>query len=155
MGGGACREAVERYVHTGAYDSQHYAAFRGGDFLARARHAHAALRGALIDEVVRRAGHAIVSEELAGLDLVALTRARVAPMVRGLFPRREQDLVLDALGWSVVFLTPANIEAVLRQTKWHHTAWSLANLYLAGVNVKPLGRETESVADATETASET
>jgi hypothetical protein len=43
----SCPEAVERYVRTGAYDSQHYTAFPGSDFLARARNAHAVLRGAL------------------------------------------------------------------------------------------------------------
>jgi len=39
--------------------------------------------------------------------------------------------VLDVLGRSVVFLTPATIGAVLEQMPWLGTAWDLANLYLA------------------------
>jgi hypothetical protein len=58
--------------------------------------------------------------------------------VRGLFPRAEQEVVLDLLGRSVVFLTPSNIDAVLSRTPWHGTAWALANLYLASVGTKPL-----------------
>jgi len=52
-------------------------------------------------------------------------------MVRGLFPRREQETVLQVLGRSVIFLTPSNIDAVLEEATWHTTAWDLANLYLA------------------------
>jgi hypothetical protein len=59
-------------------------------------------------------------------------------MVRGLFPVHEQDTVLDVLGRSVVFLTPATIDAVLEQTPWLSTAWDLANLYLAGVGAELL-----------------
>ena len=51
-------------------------------------------------------------------------------MVRGLFPRCEQETVLDVLGRSVVFLTPANIDSALGGMTWLKTAWDLANLYL-------------------------
>jgi hypothetical protein len=36
---------------------------------------------------------------------------------------------------SVVFLTPTNIEHVLRAARWPRAAWDLANLYLGGVGV--------------------
>ena len=70
----------------------------------------------------------MVPEALIGLDLAAFARAKVAPMVRGLFPRGEQQTVLDVLARSVVFLTPDNIEQVLRRARWLKTAWDLANL---------------------------
>jgi hypothetical protein len=65
------------------------------------------------------------------MDVVAFTRMKVAPMVRGLFPRSEHETMLDVLGRSVIFLTPATIGTVLKQTRWLRTAWDLANLYLA------------------------
>ncbi len=88
--------------------------------------------------VRQRTSHAKHPEALADLDVVALTRGKVAPMVRGLFPGGEQESVLDVLGRSLVFLTPATIDAVLEQMPWLGTAWDLANLYLAGVDAELL-----------------
>ena len=65
------------------------------------------------------------------MDAVAFTRTKVAPMLRGLFQRCEQETVLDVLGHSVVFLMPATIETVLDKKPWLSTAWDLANHYLA------------------------
>jgi hypothetical protein len=107
-------------------------------FFDRANLAHDTLRQALVDDVKKRTRDATEPAELAGLDLPAFTRERVAPMVRGLFPRAEQEAVLDLLGRSVVFLPPSNIDAVLTGTPWHGTAWALANLYLASVGAEPL-----------------
>ena len=42
--------------------------------------------------------------------------------------------MLEVLGRAVVFLTPANIGAVLGGMRWLTTAWDVANLYLAGVD---------------------
>jgi len=69
---------------------------------------------ALIAEIRRRVPDPALSPTLEGLDMVAYTRAKISPMVRGLFPRVEQDTVLAVLERSVVVLTPANIEGVLR-----------------------------------------
>jgi len=62
-------------------------------------------------------------------------------MVRGLFPRTEQDLVLATLEKSVVFLTSGNIDAVLMNEGFHRSAWDLANLYLSSVGADLLGDE--------------
>ncbi len=59
-------------------------------------------------------------------------------MVRGMFPKKEQNTVLDVLGRSVVFLTPANIDTVLRGMSWLKTAWDLANLYLCSCGAELL-----------------
>lgn len=110
----------------------------GSNLFARAEHAHAALAEALVTEVRKRAPHAVVPEALVGLDLAAFARAKLAPMVRGLFPRGEQQTVLDILARSVVFLTPDNIEQILRRARWLKTAWDLANLYLSSVHAELL-----------------
>jgi hypothetical protein len=113
--------------------------------MARARHGDAALRQALMSAVSQRTSHATHPKALADLDVVALTRGKVLPMVRGLFPGSEQASVLDVLGRSLVFLTPATIDAVLRRMPWLSTAWNLANLYLAGVDAELLSDEAPSL----------
>jgi hypothetical protein len=60
-------------------------------------------------------------------------------MVRGFFPRAEQDLVLTKLERSVVFLTHANVDSILLAEGFHRTAWDLANLYLSSVGADLLG----------------
>jgi hypothetical protein len=62
-------------------------------------------------------------------------------MVRGLFPRVEQDAVLATLERAVVFLTSANIEPLLLECAFDGSAWTLANLYLASVGAKLLGED--------------
>jgi hypothetical protein len=74
-------------------------------------------------------------------DTVSLTRAKVEPMVRGLFPRAEQDAVLATLEQSVVFVTSANIEPLLLKTSFDSSAWTLANLYLACLGAELLGAD--------------
>ena len=48
-------------------------------------------------------------------DVVSYTRAKIEPMIRGLFPHAEREAVMTLLERSVVFLTPSNIEEVLRK----------------------------------------
>lgn len=141
---------IERYLRTGEHDNLYYSAWPGGGFFARAELGHAALRQALVVEVRKRTTHAVVPEALLGLDMIAFTRAKVEPMVRGLFPRREQDTVLEVLGRSVIFLTPTNIEAILGETHWHQTAWILANLYLASVGVELLSDDAPRIVGLSE-----
>ena len=62
-------------------------------------------------------------------------------MVKGLFPRSEQEIVLSMLERSVVFLTQDNIVSVLREMTWLGTAWDLANLYLASCSVELLAED--------------
>jgi hypothetical protein len=79
-------EEIERYVRTGHSDSL-YAAWSGG-FIERAHIAHADLRGALVREV-RRLAEGLEHQPIPESDTVGLTRSRVEPMVRGLFPRES------------------------------------------------------------------
>ncbi len=131
-------DEIERYLRTGETDP-HLAAWSGG-FMERANRAHEDLRGALVCEVRRLAeGH--THQPLPQADSVALTRGKVEPMVRGLFPRAEQDLVIATLEKSVVLLTRANIEALLLEHGFDSSAWTLANLYLASLGAELLGED--------------
>ena len=49
------------------------------------------------------------------------------------------------LARSVVFLTPDNIEAILRAARWPGTAWDLANLYLASFGAELLSDEAPDI----------
>ncbi|HZI04604.1 MAG TPA: hypothetical protein VEZ71_11300, partial [Archangium sp.] len=129
-------EEVERYLRTGHTDP-HLAAWPRG-FLQCARRAHDDLRNALVREV-RRLADGRTPRALPDADTVALTRRKVEPMVRGLFPRVEQDAVLAMLEKSVVFVTGDNVEQLVREHAYDSSAWDLANLYLASVGAELLG----------------
>jgi hypothetical protein len=135
---------VDRYLRTGEHDELS-PNWPGANFLARAAYADAASRDALISTVRERTAHAVVPEALAGIDVVAFTRAKVAPMVRGLFLVHEQEAVLDVLKRSVIFLTPVTIETALRSMPWLGTAWDLANLYLMSCGAKPLSADARPI----------
>jgi hypothetical protein len=134
------QQEVERYLRTGEHDeiSRNWP---GDNFLARAQHGDAALRDALVSTVRQRTAHAMVPAALTVIDVVAFTRSKVEPMVRGLFPALEQQKVLDVLARSVIFLTPATIDTVLQTTPWLHTVWDLANLYLVSCGAEPLSED--------------
>lgn len=74
-------------------------------------------------------------------DLVELTRRKVSPMVRGLFPRAEQEHVLAALESSVVFVSRDNIETLMNDIGDLRSAWDLANLYLGSIKAPLLGED--------------
>lgn len=131
-------QEVERYLRTGDTDP-HHVAWPGG-FLESARRARNDLRNALASEVKRLAAGR-TPRPVPEADTVALTRRKVEPMVRGLFPRVEQDAVLAMLEKSVVFLTSDNIERLLREHAYDSSAWDLANLYLASLGAELLGEE--------------
>ena len=85
------KAAIERYLSTGEHDSL-FAAWPGESFTARARHGELSLRGTLISLVKNVAVHAAVPEELVDLDVVSFTRAKIEPLVRGLFPTADQQV---------------------------------------------------------------
>ncbi|MBK9386100.1 MAG: hypothetical protein IPN34_14910 [Planctomycetes bacterium] len=66
-------------------------------------------------------------------------------MVRGLFPRAEQELVLAAVERSVLFVTRDTIALLLRRPGFDSTAWSVANLYLESLDAELLGEVAPSI----------
>ena len=131
-------QETERYLRTG--ESDPYRSAWSGGFLQREKRAHDDLRNALVREV-RRLTAGLSQEPLPESDTILLTRAKVEPMVRGLFPKAEQDLVLAMLERSVIFVTGANIESLLLECSFDGSAWTLANLYLASVGAELLGED--------------
>lgn len=122
-----------------------------GGFMERCQRQHADLRGALVEEVRRLAmgrTHEPVPEN-AG---VAFTRSKVEPMVRGLFSKVEQDVVLATLEKSVVYVTSETIEPLLLSHSWDRSAWDLANLYLLSVGAKLLGKDARHLVGISEGA---
>lgn len=100
-------DEIERYLRTG--DADMMAHTWPGDIVERGRRQHADLRGALVEEVrrlVKGRTHEPVPDHVG----VEFTRAKVEPMVRGLFSKAEQDVVLAALEKSVVYVTNETIE---------------------------------------------
>ena len=138
-------DEIERFVRTGDYDS-FFPNWSGQNLVEKAQRGSAALTEALLSEVRRRESKVTVSEPAEfPEDLVEFTREKIAPMVRGLFPQKEQDLVLSLLERSVVFLTPETIEPLIRKAGFLGTAWQVANVYLVGIGAEPLAEEMEHV----------
>ncbi len=131
-------QETERYLRTG--ESDPYRSAWSGGFLQREKRARDDLRNALVREV-RRLTAGLSQEPLPESDTILLTRAKVEPMVRGLFPKAEQDLVLAMLERSVIFVTGANIESLLLECSFDGSAWTLANLYLASIGAELLGKD--------------
>jgi len=135
---------IARYLETGESDPRHDA-WPSESFMARARQAREDLRGALVTEVVRRSEGAERPVLPSPSETMALTRRKTEPMIRGLFPRAEQEIVLDLVQRSVVFLTPSNIEAVLLDESFDGAAWDMANLYLGSIGAELLGPEAPTI----------
>ena len=146
---GRIYEAVRRYLLTGDSDPLYFA--WPGHLIERANRAHSDLRGTLIGAVRERAG-GLSHERVPETETHALTRAKVEPMVRGLFPAVEQDRVLATVERSVVFLTGANIESVLLAQRFDRSAWTIANLYLGGVSAELLAEDAPSLVGLSEEA---
>jgi hypothetical protein len=62
-------------------------------------------------------------------------------MVRGFFPQSERQAVLSRLQQSVIFVSRANIGRLLIKQSFDHSAWMLANLYLASVGAELLAKD--------------
>lgn len=107
----AVREAVEQYIQTGERNPL-YSTWPG-NLLERAERGHDDLRGGLISAVKQRVA-GLPEPPVRQADSLAITRAKVEPMTRGLFPLAEQDAVLGVIERSVLFVTSANLQAILR-----------------------------------------
>lgn len=128
---------IQRFIETGDHDPKFWG-WPGNDVLEKCRNGSRALEDALIEEVHRRIEGISIPKVEIPPDLVAFTRSKVEPMVRGLFPGKEQEGVLCLLEKSVIFITPDNFEEVIRGVDFLDDAWDLANLYLLSLDVKPL-----------------
>ena len=144
-------EEINRYVRTGEHDNHLFLGWPGDNLDARGGCGREALSDALVAEVRRRTGHAAVPAELHGLDVAAFARAKLAPMVRGLFPRAERETVLDLLGGArSSFSLPRTSSRSCAARAGSSTAWDLANLYLASFGAEALSEEAAPIAGLSE-----
>jgi len=143
------QRAVAHFLATGETDPNSRD-WPGQNFLEIAVHSTRILREALIASVLARVPPQTQAATPALGDLVALTRDKVAPMVRGLFPQAERPAVMDALATSVRFLTPQNIESTLRTTTYLHSCWQIACIYLLERGAEPLSAEAPSLVGMSE-----
>ena len=120
-----------------------------GDLMNRGRQQHADLRRALVAEV-RRLAKGLTHEPVPADVGAAFTRAKIESMVRGLFPKAEQETVLATLEQSVVYVTNETIEPILLTNMWDSSAWDLANLYLLAVGAELLGDEAPRIVGISE-----
>lgn len=131
-------DEIDCFLRTGEYDPL-FRRWPGSDLLDSIVRGSDALRDALLNEVRRRQGDSVPGLPVApvGHELAAFTRAKVEPMVRGLFRRNECGPVLTLLEASVVFLTRESIEPAIRQADLD-TAWEIANVYLSSLGAERL-----------------
>lgn len=144
------QKEIDRYLLSGNHDDILFKIWPGDSVIGRAINGDAALRSALISEVLNRAGQAAVSECQEYSDQDINVRAKFTPMVQGLFPQNEQTIILDMLESSVIFLTPATINTVIKKAPWLSTAWNLANMYLSSLGIKALTDETPTIVGLSE-----
>jgi hypothetical protein len=86
-------------IRTGEHDNHRFIGWPGKHLGVRGLHGSAALLSARTTEMRRRTPHAVAPNALAGLDVEAFARTKLAPMVRGIFPRSEQEAVSARNGW--------------------------------------------------------
>ena len=140
----ANKAAIRQYVQTGDHDPNDLR-WPGQNIMEVLTNANSALREGLIAAVLKKAPTHAQLPTPPFDSLVELTRAKVQPMVNGFFPQVERTIVMKALESSVIFLTPENIETILRKSPWLHTTWDLANVYLLQRGAKPLSPEAPSI----------
>src|SRR5262245_90351 len=138
---------IKRYLRTGDADMD--ARAWPGDFMERGRRQDADLRAALVREV-RRLARGRAHEPLPANVGIEFTRAKVEPMVRGLFARAEQEVVLATLEKSVLYVTSDTIESIILNHRWDRSAWDLANLYLVSVGARLLGKKAPRIVGLSE-----
>jgi len=135
-------QEIRRFLASGDHD-QLYMAWPGNDLLAKAQKGERAIKQALVAEIRRRAQGKHHPSLPPGFNPSEFSLAKVGPMVRGIFPVREQLMVFALFEKALVFVTHDNVELVLARLNWLSTAWQVANLYLgslglAGLDGKPV-----------------
>lgn len=142
---------IARFLQCGDHDLLG-ACWPGRGVLERMKCGRETLTTALLEEVRFRAGRVDtpVPEAIANGDLATFARDKLAPMVRGLFPRNEHQPVLALLEQSVVFLTPDSIEGLIRGEGFLSTAWQLANIYLTGLGAETLDDQMRGIVGISE-----
>ncbi len=131
---------VARYLASG--DSDPLAcAFPGDHALERMIGYERHLRAELIAEVRRREHGRRQAPVPADFNSPSWTRGKVEPMINGLFPAVERQVVLQTAECSIVFLTSEAAHQIIREIPFLESAWTVANMYLNSFGAPMLGNE--------------
>jgi hypothetical protein len=120
---------VARYLATGESDPL-ACAFPGDHALERMIGNERHLRAELIAEVRRRERGHRQAKVPADVNSPSWTRGKVEPMINGLFPASERQVMLQVAECSIVFLTCEAAYQIIREVPYLESAWIIANVYL-------------------------
>ena len=131
------QDDITRYLNTG--DSDLWGQLGPADNMVDGlKNYSRALREALVAEIRRRSRRRRHPAVPHGMDST-FTRHKLVPMIKGLFPRKEHDLVLGVVEKSIIFLTREAAVRSILEASFLHSAWQIANVYLFGIGAPLLG----------------
>ena len=132
-----CKEEIRRFLATGDYDMVH-AIWPGRNHLERMHAGDAALRAALADALRQRIRGLTFPSMPSDFDACQFVLGKVRPMVCGLFPAQERQVMLDLFEKALVFVSGDNIEQLVSETDSLSTARQIANLFLGSLDLPAL-----------------
>jgi len=132
-----CTEEIRRFLATGDYDMVH-AVWPGRHALERMHAGDAALRAALVDSLSQRTKGLTFPSMPPDFDAGQFVLGKVRPMVCGLFPAKERQVMLDLFGKALVFVSGDNIEQLVSETDSLSTARQIVDLFLGSLGLPAL-----------------
>jgi hypothetical protein len=132
-----CKEEIRRFLATGEYDAVH-AAWPGRHVFERCYAGDAALRSAVVDALRQRTKGLTLPSMPLGFDAGQFVLRKVRPMVCGIFPATERQVMLDLFEKALVFVSGDNIEQLISETDRLSTARQIANLFLGSLGMPAL-----------------
>jgi hypothetical protein len=138
-----CTAEIRRFLATGEYDLVH-AVWPGRHALERIHAGDAGLRAALADAMSQRTKGLSFPSMPPDFDAGRFVLGKVRPMVCGLFPVKEHQVMLDLLEKALVFVSGENIQRLVSVADSPSTAHQIANLFLGslglpGLDDQPVG----------------
>lgn len=144
-------DEISHYLATGDSEILETSA-PGISVVEKLENQHKLLMSALLNEVRKRSKKCPNRTLPSGFDLVHFSHDNLFPMVKGLFPGKEQNIVMATLEKSCVFLTSHRILQIIRDQRYLSTAWKIANIYLDSIGAKTLSEDNSILGLSEETS---
>lgn len=138
-----CTAEIRRFLATGEYDMLQEV-WPGRHALERIQAGEAGLRAALADAMSQRTKGRSFPSMPPDFDAGRFVLGKVRPMVCGLFPAKEHQVLLDRLEKALVFVSGETIERLVSEADSPSTARQIAHLFLGslglpGLDDRPVG----------------
>ncbi len=133
-------DEISRYLTTGESEILETSA-PGKGVVEKLKNQHELLMSALVKEVKKRSKGYQQTSLPSGFDTVRFSQNKLFPMVKGLFPAKEQNIVMATLEKCCVFLTSDRIRQIIRDQRYLSTAWQIANIYLNNLGAETLSED--------------